>query len=170
MSEKLPGDTARADREKDKANHMGKADFVGGVGIALFGILLIFVIIPLGTAKGEYYGLAPTFFPTLLAIGVTISAAFLAVQGWFKMRSGTDKRPMPITGWNFLMFLIAAALVTLGVAAIDYFGMMYAAPVLIAAFMLFLGEKNIIRIALTSTIPVAVVYLMATHVLRAPLP
>ena len=65
---------------------------------------------------------------------------------------------------------IAAILVILGAVAIDFLGIVAGGPPLIAAFMLFLGERNAIRIAATSTLPVAAVYLLATYVLHSPLP
>src|SRR3546814_17558933 len=67
---------------------MDKADLAGGVAIALFGILMIFVVIPLDTEEGMYYGLPPTFFPTLLCIGVTGCAAALAGRAWLRLRAG----------------------------------------------------------------------------------
>lgn len=153
---------------------MGKADFIGGIAIAIFGLVLIFVIIPLGTEQGVYFGLSPTFFPTFVASGMTLCAVGLAFQGWSRVRAEatakTTPKAQPVSRWNILMFLLAAGIATAGVIAIDFFGMVYAGPALIAAFLLFLGERNLIIIALTSSLPVALVHLMAAHVLRAPLP
>lgn len=149
---------------------MNRADLIGGIGITALGLLLIFVIIPQGTASGMYFGLPPTFFPTLMAVGLTGSAVGLIVHAWRRRGSSADDGPPPITLWNLLMFLLAAALAVTGVIAIDYLGIIYAGPALIAAFMLFMGERNAIRIVLTSSLPVAAVYLMARYVLYAPLP
>jgi hypothetical protein len=149
---------------------MSKADFIGGLGIAIVGLLLIFVIIPMGTEKGAYYGLSPTFFPTVVAAIMTLCAVGLAVQGWLHMRSSTEPRPIPVRRWNIVMFLLAASISIGGVVAIEFFGLVFVAPVLIAVFMLFLGERNLLLIGLTSTLPVALVYLLAANVLRAPLP
>jgi hypothetical protein len=147
-----------------------KADLVGGVAIALVGILLIFVVIPLDDEGGMYFGLPPTFFPILLSVGMTGCAAALAVKAGLRLRAGAEGGPLPLRLRNLLMFMLAAALILAGMVAIDYFGMIVGGPPLIAALMLFLGERNVIRIALTATVPVAAVYLLATHVLRAPLP
>lgn len=153
---------------------MGKADFIGGIAVAIFGLLLIFVIIPMGTEQGVYYGLSPTFFPTFMASGMTLCAVGLTFQGWKRLRAEAaakaTPKPSPLSRWNLLMFLLAAGIATAGVIAIDYIGMVFAAPVLIAAYLLFLGERNLIIIALTSMLPVALVYLMAAYVLRTPLP
>ena len=63
----------------------------------------------------------------------------------------------------------AAGLRTVVVDASDRVGGMLA-PVMIAGLMLILGERSWLTILLTSTVPVAVVYLVVTYVLRAPLP
>jgi hypothetical protein len=149
---------------------MNRADLIGGLGITVLGLLLIFVIIPQGTASGMYYGLPPTFFPTVMATGLTASAVGLALQAWRRRARKTDAGPAPLSLWNLLMFLFAAALAVAGVIAIDYLGMIYAGPVLIAAFMLFMGERSPVRLLLTSVLPVAAVYLLARYLLYAPLP
>lgn len=149
---------------------MNKADLIGGVGITALGLLLIFVIIPQNTASGMYFGLPPTFFPIVMAAGLTASAVGLTVQALRRRARGADAGPGPLSLWNLLMFLLAAALAVAGVVAIDYVGILWAGPALIAAFMLFMGERNVIRLALTATLPVAAVYLMARYVLYAPLP
>ena len=153
---------------------MNKADLIGGVGITLLGLLLIFVIIPQNTASGMYFGLPPTFFPIVMAAGLTASAAGLTLQA-LRQRArnraaGEAGPPAPLSLWNLLMFLLAAVLAIAGVIAIDHVGILWAGPAMIAAFMLFMGERSIIRLALTATLPVAAVYLMARYVLYAPLP
>jgi Tripartite tricarboxylate transporter TctB family len=149
---------------------MNRADLIGGLGITALGLLLIFVVIPQGTASGMYYGLPPTFFPTVMATGLTASAVGLTIQSWRRRARKVDAAPSPLSLWNLLMFLLAAALAVTGVVAIDYLGMIYAGPALIAAFMLFMGERSLLRIVLTSVLPVAAVYLLARYVLYAPLP
>tara|TARA_R110000868_G_scaffold411456_1_gene704234 strand:- start:8553 stop:9002 length:450 start_codon:yes stop_codon:yes gene_type:complete len=147
-----------------------KADFIGGIAFALAGILLIFVVIPLDTEDGMYFGLPPTFFPTLLSVGLTVIALALAAKAWLRLRAGRALQPMPIQLWNLAMFAIAATLVIAGVIVIDFFGIIAGGPLLIAALMLFLRERNPVRILLTSTLPVAAVYLLAIYVLHTPLP
>jgi hypothetical protein len=149
---------------------MNKADLVGGAGLTFLGLLMIFVVIPLGTEEGMYFGLAPTFFPTLLASCLTLCAAGLAAQAWRRARENVETGPVALGRWNLLMFGLAAVLALMGVVAIDRAGMLIGGPALIAAFMLFLGERSLLRILLTATLPVLAVYLLALHVLGAPVP
>ena len=149
---------------------MNKADLVGGVGLTVAGFPLIFVVIPLGTEEGAYFGLSPTFFPTLLTSLLTACAMGLVVQSLVRLRRNTHNRPAPISMWNLLMFAASAALALGGIVLIDMFGMLWGGPALIAAFMLFLGERNLVRLALTATLPVVLVYVLAIHVLSTPVP
>lgn len=149
---------------------MDRADLISGASLSLLGFLMIFVIIPLSTEEGMYFGLSPTFFPTLLTSFMTACALALTAQALFRMCSGLPSRQIAISGWNLLMFLVAAALGLGGVIAIDWFGTLIGGPALIAAFMIFLGERNLLRIVLTATIPVGLVYLLAIHVLGTPVP
>ena len=118
---------------------MEKADLAGGIAITCAGILLIFVVIPLQTEEGMYFGLPPTFFPILLSVGMTGCAAAFTVKAWARLRSGAPLQAMPIRLRNLVMFGIAAILVILGAVAIYFLGIIAGGPPLIAAFMLFLG-------------------------------
>jgi len=149
---------------------MDKADLIGGAGLALLGVLMIFVIIPLSTEEGMYFGLSPTFFPTLLTTFLTACALGLVAQSLFRLRRHAISRPVPISGWNLLMFLVAVGLALSGIIAIDYFGILIGGPALIGALMIFLGERNPLRIGLTATVPVGLIYLLAIYVLGTPVP
>jgi hypothetical protein len=149
---------------------VNKIDLISGAGLSVAGLVLIFIIIPHGTEAGVSFGLSPTVFPTILATGMTACAMALTVQALLRLRAGSDPRPSPISGWNMLMFGAASALILAGIVAINYLGMVIAGPLLIACLMLFLGDRSIIRIVLTSTIPVAAIYFLAIYVLRTPVP
>ncbi len=68
------------------------------------------------------------------------------------------------------MFIVAGSLALGGVLLVDWFGILIGGPALIAILMIFLGERNPLRLVLTATLPVGVVYLLATHVLGTALP
>lgn len=149
---------------------MDRADFVGGLALFVFGVAMIFVGIPYGTTEGQFFGLSPTFFPTVIAVGLTLCAAALTVQAYVRLRAGGTGEPMPMRAWNLLMFALAAVLTLGGIILIDVYGILVGGPVLVAALMVFLGERNIIRIALTAGLCVATVYVLALYVLHTPLP
>lgn len=149
---------------------MDKADLVGGIALFVFGVAMIFVGIPYGTTDGQFFGLSPTFFPTVIAVGLTLCAAALTAQAFVRVRAGGTGEPMPMRLWNIAMFILAALLTLGGVILIDVFGILVGGPPLVAALMVFLGERNIIRIVLTAGLCVATVYVLALYVLHTPLP
>jgi len=149
---------------------MDRADLIGGAGLALFGLLMIFVLIPLGTEEGAYFGLSPTIFPTLLSTLLTVCALGQVAQSLVRIHRKGTARPIPVSVWNLRMFLAASFLALGGVILIDWFGMLIGGPALIAILMIFLGERNPLRIILTATLPVGLVYLLAIHVLGTAVP
>lgn len=149
---------------------MDKADLVGGIALFVFGVGMIFVGIPYGTTDGQYFGLSPTFFPTVIAVGLTLCAAALTAQAVMRLRAGGTGEPMPLRAWNIAMFVLAVALTLGGIILIDTYGILVGGPALVAALMVFLGERNIIRIALTAGLCVGIVYVLALYVLHTPLP
>lgn len=149
---------------------MDRADLIGGAGLALFGLLMIFVLIPMGTEEGAYFGLSPTLFPTLLSSLLTVCALGQVAQSTIRIYRGAPARPIPVSVWNLLMFIVAGSLALGGVLLIDWFGMLIGGPALIAILMVFLGERNPLRLALTATLPVGLVYLLAIYVLGTAVP
>jgi hypothetical protein len=130
---------------------------------------MAFVLIPLTTYEGVTFGLPPTFFPTLLSVCLMVFALCLSVQSVYRMRT-RQPRASSISRLNLLVFAIVMSIIVACVLLIDFAGIFVGAPLLIAAIMLLLSERSIIVIALTSTIPVLTVYVLARHVLMMPLP
>jgi hypothetical protein len=149
---------------------MDRADLIAGVALSLLGFLMMFVIIPWGTEQGSYFGLSPTFFPTLLTALATACALGLTLQALIRILGRAPGGPVPISRWNLLMFLLATGIVLGGIVLIDQAGFLIGGPALIAALMLFLGERSPLHIVLTATVPVGLVYALAIYVLRTPLP
>lgn len=149
---------------------MHKTDLAIGVGLFAFGALMVFVLIPLTTYDGMHFGLPPTFFPTLLSACVMFFSACLVAQSIIRLvRRGGD-REASISLFNLLVLAIAMAIVVGGALLIDFVGLFVGAPLMIVALMLLLGERNLLLILLTATVPVVAVHLLARHVLMMPLP
>ena len=149
---------------------MNRADLIGGLMIMGFSLLLIFWIIPTQTASGNYFGLSPVVFPIILSAGFGLCGLGLTLQALRRLKAEGFGKELPVSASNIFFFLLIIGLVLGSVILMDFFGLIYGAPVMIAGLMLILGERSWLTILLTSTVPVAVVYLVVTYVLRAPLP
>ncbi|MGB7302102.1 MAG: tripartite tricarboxylate transporter TctB family protein [Burkholderiaceae bacterium] len=170
---------------------MRKADLIGGIGFVIFALLMILRIIPGETESGTTYGLSPYFYPTVMSAGILICGIGLVWQNWRQPRPHnngdqavneagheieidtdmeTNPEAAPLTASQLMMFLIAMAVIVTSVWLIQRFGIVVFAPVLIAALMIFLGERDWRVILPTMLLPVGIVYLIVTHVLQSPLP
>lgn len=147
---------------------MRKADLIGGIVLACASLFLIYFAIPYGTEDGSYFGLSPLVYPTVMAAGMGLCAVGLIVQSI--VQANAPSEPAPISPWRLMMFVISISIAVAGVVLIDHFGIWIGGPFLIAAMMIFLGERKPVLIVITSIVPVVLLYLMATYVLKAPLP
>lgn len=148
---------------------MRRTDLIAGIALALAGLAVLFVAIPTTTRTGSWTGLSPYFFPTLAMLGFTLCAGLLVLQALFRPRL-YEEQPTPLHLVEVRNFGLAALLVVAAVVIIDAAGLLVGGPLLIAALMLFMGERRWLRILLVSVLPVAVAYVFVLHVLQAPVP
>lgn len=148
---------------------MRRADLVAGLVLALLGLAMIVVVIPAETAAGVWYGLSPYFYPTLIMAGVVVASLLLVAQAW-RRKAVHEGRRLDLDRWRAGMAALAALIVLAGILAIDHLGLWVGGPALIAGVMLFMGERRPLHLVATAVLPVAVVDLLVTQVLQAPLP
>lgn len=148
---------------------MRRADIFGSAGLVVVGLLMLFVVIPAEADGTTWSGVSPLFFPTLVVTGFTLTCAALFVQAILKP-GGYEGMEAPLKLWNFGFSILACAIILAAVLVIQTAGLIWGGPLLIAALMLFMGERKPLRIVPMSVIPVAVAYFFITKVLNAPLP
>jgi hypothetical protein len=148
---------------------MRKVDLVAGVlMLALVGLML-FVIIPMEDEGGSWHGLSPYFFPVVMLFGIALSSIGLLYQAITKP-SLYDDQPNTLTWSDLGFFLLISAIVLVSTIVLHKFGTWYGGPLMIAAAMIFMGERSPIRIVPTAIITVAVAQAIATYGLQTPLP
>jgi hypothetical protein len=148
---------------------MRRADIYGSAGLLILGLVVLFVIIPAEADGDTWSGVSPLFFPTLIVAGFTLSCAGLLVQAILRPKT-YEGMPMPMAGWDFAFFLLACAIILGAVFVIHRFGLLWGGPLLVAALMLFMGERNWLRIVPMAVVPVLIFAFFITKVLNAPLP
>lgn len=147
---------------------MRRADLIGGIVLALAGLAVLFVVIPTTTRTGSWTGLSPYFFPTVAMVGFTLCAGLLILQALLRPTLYEESTPLHLT--EVRNFGLVALLIVAAVLVIDAAGLLIGGPVLIAAVMLFMGERRWLRVVLVSVLPVVVAYVFIRHVLQAPVP
>lgn len=148
---------------------MRRADIWGGAGLMVLGLFVLFVVIPAEAEGDTWSGVSPLFFPTVIAAGFTLACAGLLVQAILRPKPYDGMR-MPMTRQDLGFFLLACAIVLGSVFVIHAVGLMWGGPLLVAALMLFMGERSLWRIVPMAVVPVLVAAFFITNVLNAPLP
>ena len=148
---------------------MRKVDIVVAALLLVFVGVVLFVIIPLEDPGGTWHGLSPYFFPVLMLLGVAVSCAGLLYQALTKPSMYVDQ-PNPLTWSDLGFFLLISAIILVTTVIIHWYGTWIGGPLMIAAAMIFMGERSPIRIVPTAIITVAIAQAIATYGLQTPLP
>ena len=148
---------------------MRRADIYGSAGLFILGLVVLFVVIPAEAEGDTWSGVSPLFFPTVVAAGFTLACAGLFVQALLRP-GGYEGMEMPMARRDLGFFLLACAIILGAVILIHNFGLVWGGPLLVAALMLFMGERNWLRIVPMSVVPVLVIAWFIINVLNAPLP
>ncbi|MFT5509390.1 MAG: hypothetical protein ACI89J_002473 [Hyphomicrobiaceae bacterium] len=148
---------------------MRTVDLIAGIGLLSFVAMMVFVIIPAENSEGIWHGLSPYFYPTLMLVGIAASSLGLVLQTAFKKQLYQDQ-PNSISRWQIGCFLLLGIVIFVCVLVIDWAGLWVGGPLLIAATMVFMGERNPLVIVPTGFVTVAVVHVIVTYGLKIPLP
>jgi hypothetical protein len=148
---------------------MRKVDIAAAMLFLAFVGVMLFVIIPLEDDSGTWHGLSPYFFPVVLLFGIAASSVGLLVQAWTKPARYEDQ-PNPLSWSDLGFFLLIGAIILACTLIIHRFGTWIGGPLMIAAAMIFMGERSPIRIVPTAVITVAIAQAIATYGLKLPLP
>lgn len=148
---------------------MRRADMIGAVAVLGFSLLMLLVLIPLEVQDGAWYGLSPYFYPNLICSLLGIFAFLLLVQAIFRPGLYQDQS-VNLSWFQFGIFLLLVVITLIGVWLISQIGILLGGPALILGVALLMGERRLQALLLSAVLPVCVVYLIATYVLKAPLP
>lgn len=153
---------------------MRKADIVSAGVAVVFGLLLLFVVIPIWVPGHEEsgYGLDARVMPIITATIFTVLAAGFAVSRLFlgrKVGAAVDS-PAPISRANWRFLLLTALFLTAMLALFEFAGFLVAAPLTVAGFMLGMGERRPVPVILTSVLAAGVIWLFFWQLLKFPLP
>lgn len=148
-----------------------RIDLYSGLGFTAFSLLLLFWIIPTQTQQGQWYGLSPAFMPNAIAGAMCLAGICLILQSIFGgPKPGEEEEPLPVGKLELGMVALSVGIILAGMLTTSYFGIWIGGPLMIGALMVFMGQRDWRVILPTATIPVGVVYAVATYVLRSPLP
>jgi len=137
----------------------------------MFGLLLLFVIIPIWvpTILEGNYGLRAKDMPIVAAVTITALAGAFFI---YRLRSAelAEESSPPMTRLNGMFLLRTGLFLIVVVAIFEFLGFLYAGPVTITGFMIMMGERRILHVGGTALcVPVAI-WLFFWQLLKFPLP
>ena len=147
---------------------MRRTDILSGLLLALAGLVTIYVIIPAEISGHSDYGLAPDFFPLVLAWFFVVLAVALAGHRIYQTVAGKpetegDAPPLYVHDWLFIAGF--AAFMAVLYAIIEYAGFIVGGATAIVVVSSLMGDlrKHPVRLATIALIvPVAVFYAFKT--------
>ena len=156
---------------------MKTADIVSCALVTLFGLALLFIIIPgwVPVEAGPGFGLSATAMPNFATITLTALAALFCIYRLRKQHpeGETDQdyeATPPIARKNWL-FLLRGSLFLITVTALfEWVGFLAAGPLTVAGFMIMMGERRPIPICTTAIAATVATWLFFWQFLKFPLP
>ena len=148
---------------------MKPSDLAAGTVLILLGLYTLFVVLPAQTSATGGIGLAPRDLPALATLVVIGLSALLVVQSCIAKLPGRASF-WPASWHETLTMFVGFALALAGTLAFRFVGFIVGGAVLIVSIMLFMGERNWLRLLFTPTVVVGGMYLFVTRLLHVTVP
>lgn len=155
---------------------MNRADLIAGAAFTVAGLLILFVVIPLavpGHDEGDY-GLRAQDFPFVTAGLMTLLSGLLVGIRLTVATPGAPTAPeqggAPLSWRNGRFLMLVSILFVVTFLLLDTIGIAAGGPLIIATFMLVLGERRPVPIVLMSVGVPLLIWLFFWKLLRFPLP
>lgn len=149
---------------------MRRIDTFAAIGLLGFVALMAFVIIPNESSEGVWYGLSPYFYPMVMLAGIALASVGLLVQALTRPGAYENQPKVPLSWSELGFFLLAFAIILASTLVLHWFGTWVGGFVMIASLMLFMGERNPLRIVAVTVPTLVVNYAIVTWGLHIPLP
>lgn len=150
---------------------MRRSDIISGTLVVVFGLLMIFVIVPAQIASSAEYGLDPKYFPVLLLWLLVAMGALLVATRIPQPADDPEAAPM-LDRWNWTFIVGAAAFLLLSFLAINTFGYVIAGVIMIAFLMVLLELRHLnwLEVIGVSALAPFVIYWLLYNVFSVQLP
>jgi putative tricarboxylic transport membrane protein len=148
-----------------------RSDIISGSLVAIFGLVMIFIIVPVQITSSSDYGLDPKFFPVAVLWLAVVMGVLLVATRISAPPDPDDSPPvLELRNWLFIgsfsifLFLVFVAIKTLGYVAA---GFLMVALMMIA---LDLRKRNWLQLAGVSILAPLIIYYTLYHLFSVQLP
>jgi hypothetical protein len=148
-----------------------RAEIVAGAVFAALSLIAIFVLIPGYVPHKAEFGPTPAFFPTVSAVLIGLCGVGMVLHRLLRgpQRQAADA-PSPISRANLIFLLVVGTVFVLTLAAMVWVGFIPAGIGLVAALMLYMGNRRWLVIAATAVLTPFFLYAVFTWGFGIPLP
>ena len=146
-------------------------DKIIGIGMTLLGIITMIWVVPEAAEDlGGYETAVDANLLPLVSMAVFTGLAVLLALFGGKNKSDEDKTDSPMDAHAWLYMCLLTILLFVFLACLKYLGYIPAGIICIVAFMVLMGQRNIVIISLTSiSLPIGL-YFLLRQLLNIPLP
>lgn len=145
---------------------MRTANLISGAALVVFGLLMIFVIIPVQIEEGPPGMISPRLLPQIMLWMITGLALLLVLTN---LRPYAGEHPAPISRTEILALLKIAAAFAVALTLFFLAGPLWAGIALVAGTLLLLGERRpLVVIAMTVGL-LGSTWVLFYQILRTPI-
>lgn len=149
---------------------MRRSDLISGSLLTLFGLSMIFIVVPMQIDSGGDYGLDPKFFPVAL-LWLIVSMALLLIASRLPWPAGPIDELPTLDRHNWMFIGAASLFLLVGFVAIDTVGFMPAAALMIAVLMYAMGvRRHWIKLIGIAVAAPAIIYWLLRQLFSVQLP
>ena len=145
-----------ASRDKEQGEDMPKADLISGILLMVFGLAMLFWIIPAQTDQDTGAAVPPDLLPQICVVGITILAGILTVNA---ARGTTPPSKAPkLSEWSALVGVLAIVIV--GTVLFTHVHTAVGGFFVSLATMLYMGERRWYLLIALPSVLVLSIYLL----------
>lgn len=150
---------------------MRRSDIISGTLVVVFGLLMIFVVVPVQIKSSGEYGLDPKFFPVLLLWLLVAMGVLLAATRVSQPAGDPDAEPV-LDRRNWAFIAGAAIFLLLGFIAIKTFGFVIAGTIMLALLMFAIEMRHLkwLEMIGVSALAPFVIYWLLYNIFSVQLP
>ncbi|WP_193183333.1 tripartite tricarboxylate transporter TctB family protein [Nisaea sediminum] len=140
---------------------MRRANVLSGVVLAVFGLVMLVVVIPAQIGPGPEGMMAPSLVPSMMMILVIVLSLLLTFNNMkAKPENADDELPVPISRGEFAALLKLGAVFAAAIALYLWVSPLVAGAALIVGALLALGERRpLVIVAMPTALLLAIWFL-----------
>ncbi len=157
-------------------NYLLRQNVIAGGFYLILGLLIVFVLIPIGVdepSNVQYAPLAPSYWPRIICFALAVLGIAMLIRSVMQIRSGWASGEAPEDAPEARLIWRAGVVIALGFAlyaVLETLGFVLATAIVLVVLMLFAGERRLqIILPVAAGVPLAL-YFFFVKAASIPIP